>query len=163
MSWHLRRRQGHLCFHFKSNNVFFLAKDNCPNWRVVMQKESRLRRVEMELATDYVNMDPNMVSPMEHPQPMLQVPNLVGTIVLSASHAAMANQPLWSWAVHIDKVVVWCVHSARRPSANAIHAGSAMQTAMGSDCWHLWCGWQFAGKMLHCFFLLKMLQMVDVF
>lgn len=47
----------------------------------------------MEPTTDFIALDPNMLYRMEHPQPMANVPNLVGAIVPSTLEAAMANEP----------------------------------------------------------------------
>lgn len=84
---------------------FFLVEDNALNWRVVLHKKSRLRRINMEPAMDFITLDPNMVPPMEHPQPMPHLPNLVGAIVLSASEVAMAYKPLRSSATHVENKV----------------------------------------------------------
>lgn len=77
----------------KCSNVSLTKEDN-PKWRVVMHKESRSKRVKMESTMEFIRLDPTMLLLLEHPQPMWNMPNLVGDIVFSTSEVAMANESL---------------------------------------------------------------------
>lgn len=59
-----------------------------------MHKESRSKRVKMESTMEFIRLDPTMLLLLEHPQPMWNMPNLVGDIVFSTSEVAMANESL---------------------------------------------------------------------
>lgn len=81
-------------FHVQAQQCFFIGRRWPYKLACGFTQRGVNKGMEMEGATYYIMLDPTMLSPLEHLQPIPQTPDVVGPIELLIFHVAMASKLL---------------------------------------------------------------------